>query len=64
MLVALVADDVRVVHSIQVLCTDHRYVQPTHWPLNEVPMRLLSLSELFACLLQTRVIGQDVLLDL
>ena len=39
-------------------------MQDSHWALNKVTMRLLSLSEFFPSLLKTGVICQNALFDL
>ena len=63
MLVTLVADDVRVVNTDEVLSTDHRDLQDTHGALHIVSVGTFSLLEQLLCFFQLRIVGQDVLLD-
>ena len=46
MLIALIADHVRVVDTVEVLRANHADAQHAHWSLNEISMRLLGAGEL------------------
>jgi len=63
MFIALVADDMRVIDSIEIFCADHANMQDTHGSLDEISMRLFSFGELFTGLLEAAIVGQDALLD-
>ena len=64
MLVALVANDMRVVHSDEVLGANYADVKHTHGALDEVAMDALGTLELLTGLLKPRVVGHDALLNL
>ena len=64
MLIALIADHVRVIHTVEVLSANHADAQHAHRSLNEVSMRLLGPGKLLLRLPKLRVVCQDALLDL
>ena len=64
MLIALVADNVRVVNSVKVLSSDDADVKVAHWSLDKVTMNLFSTIKFLFSLLQSLIVGQDALLNL
>ena len=63
MLVALVADDVRVLDADEVLGADYGDVESAHGAADVAPVLTLRLRELLLRLLQPLVVGQNALLD-
>ena len=64
MLIALVADNVRVVDTVKVLSSDDADVKVAHWSLDKVTMNLFGTIKLLFSLLQSLIVGQDALLNL
>ena len=63
MLVALVADHVRVLHANKVLSANHSDEQVSHRSLNVAVVLPLRISKLLLCLLQPLMIHNDLRLD-
>lgn len=64
MLVPLVADDMGIVDSVEVLRANHTDVQNAHRTLDEITMRLFGTCKLLLCLFQSLIVGENALLDL
>ena len=60
MLVALVADNVRVLHASQVLSADHSDEQVAHWTLDVPVVLSLGISQLFLGLLKSLMVHHDL----
>ena len=64
MLIALIADNVRVVDTVKVLSSDYADVEVAHWSLDIVTMNLFGTIKLLFSLLQSLIVCQDALLNL
>ena len=65
MFVALVADDVTVVDAVEVLCTDDRDIEGTHWAGDKVStVDFSGLGQHFLGMPELLVTSQDVLFQI
>ena len=64
MLVSLITDNMTVFDVAKILSSNHCDIKHAHWTLNIVAMGLFSLSQRLLCLLQSRMVRDNVLLYL